>query len=77
MLYVMKIKIIVILSVLMIGPVALYPQNKAKKNTAVPGRSIVVDFNREKGPLNKMFNECIGAGQRRLAGRLAATTGVC
>ena len=37
--------------------------NKKTVKTEVPERVINVDFNNEKGPLNTMFNECVGAGR--------------
>jgi xylan 1,4-beta-xylosidase len=38
-------------------------QRKSTKKPEVPQRVIHVDFNSEKGPLNTMFNECVGAGR--------------
>ena len=35
---------------------------QTKKNT-LPARSINIDFKTEKGPLNTMFKECVGAGR--------------
>lgn len=34
-----------------------------KSNIKVAERVISIDFNKEKGPLNTMFNECVGAGR--------------
>lgn len=34
-----------------------------KKKATIPERSISVDFNAEKGPLNTMFKDCVGAGR--------------
>ncbi len=34
-----------------------------KKKTTTPERAISADFNIEKGPLNTMFKECVGAGR--------------
>lgn len=34
-----------------------------KKKSQVPERTINVDFNVEKGTLNTMFKECVGAGR--------------
>jgi xylan 1,4-beta-xylosidase len=34
-----------------------------KKKITIPERAISVDFNIEKGPLNTMFKECVGAGR--------------
>ena len=41
----------------------VFAQNKTNKNGKIPERVISIDFNREKGPLNTMFNECVGAGR--------------
>ena len=38
-------------------------QSKTNKKTELPERAISVDFRKEKGPLNSMFNECVGAGR--------------
>lgn len=38
-------------------------QSKTNKKTELPERLINVDFNNEKGPLNTMFKECVGAGR--------------
>ncbi|MGE5395419.1 MAG: GH39 family glycosyl hydrolase [Candidatus Saccharibacteria bacterium] len=38
-------------------------QGKNVKKTETPARVINVDFNSEKGPLNTMFKECVGAGR--------------
>ncbi len=37
--------------------------SQKKKTVPAQQRTIHVDFNRVKGPLNTMFNECIGAGR--------------
>lgn len=41
----------------------VFAQKKSSKPAEVPGRVINVDFNHEKGTLNTMFNECVGAGR--------------
>lgn len=41
----------------------LVAQTANRDNPAVPGRVINIDFNRAAGPLNTMFNECVGAGR--------------
>lgn len=38
-------------------------QSNAKNKQSFPERVISTDFNKEKGPLNTMFKECIGAGR--------------
>ncbi len=43
--------------------ISAFTQKKAIKNNELPERLINVDFSREKGPLNTMFKECIGAGR--------------
>ncbi|MBN2274000.1 MAG: glycoside hydrolase [Bacteroidales bacterium] len=40
-----------------------YAQSKTKQKAEMSERLINIDFSREKGPLNTMFNECIGAGR--------------
>ena len=40
-----------------------FAQSKTSKNPALPERVINIDYNAEKGPLNTMFKECIGAGR--------------
>src|SRR5674476_642211 len=39
---------------------SLFAQNIRTKS---PERAINIDFNVEKGPMNTMFNECVGAGR--------------
>ncbi len=43
--------------------VPVYAQSKMKHKAEISERVIDIDFSREKGPLNTMFNECIGAGR--------------
>lgn len=50
---------ILLIVFLMAGPVLA----KSKTKTIVPERIINVDFTNEKGALNTMFKECIGAGR--------------
>ncbi len=40
-----------------------FSQKKAVKKAELPERVISVDYSAEKGPLNTMFNECVGAGR--------------
>ncbi len=40
-----------------------FAQKKVNKKTEIPERVINIDYNSTKGPLNKMFNECVGAGR--------------
>jgi xylan 1,4-beta-xylosidase len=42
---------------------SVYAQSKAIKKPEIPERVINIDYNSAKGPLNKMFNECVGAGR--------------
>jgi xylan 1,4-beta-xylosidase len=44
-------------------PVFLLAQGKKNKEVNAVQRNISIDFNREKGELNNMFNECVGAGR--------------
>lgn len=41
----------------------VFAQSKSNKKTELPERLINVDFSQEKGSLNTMFNECVGAGR--------------
>ncbi len=41
----------------------LFAQSKAHSQTNTSQRTIIIDFRKEKGLLNKMFNECVGAGR--------------
>jgi xylan 1,4-beta-xylosidase len=50
-----------LLAFLLAGPVLA--KSKTNTKTIVPERVINVDFNNEKGPLNTMFKECVGAGR--------------
>ncbi len=43
--------------------VSAFAQNKTGKKHDLAERVIGIDFNAEKGPLNTMFKECIGAGR--------------
>lgn len=40
-----------------------YTQKKAIKQAELPERVISIDYGIEKGPLNTLFNECVGAGR--------------
>jgi xylan 1,4-beta-xylosidase len=40
-----------------------FAQKRPVKKAVIPVRVIQIDFNREKGPLNTLFNECVGAGR--------------
>lgn len=40
-----------------------FTQKKAMKKAELPERVISIDYSAEKGPLNTMFNECVGAGR--------------
>jgi xylan 1,4-beta-xylosidase len=42
---------------------SIFAQSKKNKQVTLPERVINVDFNTEKGPLNAMFRECVGAGR--------------
>lgn len=55
--------LILALCVLLFFPAAAPAQNKAKKKADDPVRVISLEYNRESGPLNRMFNECVGAGR--------------
>lgn len=50
------------LAFLMAGT-ALAQRKSIKKPEEIPSRVINVDFNNEKGPMNTMFKECVGAGR--------------
>ncbi|HEY1164607.1 MAG TPA: glycoside hydrolase [Chitinophaga sp.] len=41
----------------------VFAQSKSAKKAEVPERRIDIDFSRQKGALNRMFNECVGAGR--------------
>ena len=41
----------------------VFAQNNKHSQTEKTKRTISIDFNMEKGPLNTMFNECVGAGR--------------
>src|SRR5512145_613497 len=43
--------------------VSTFAQSKPSKSPALPERIINIDISAEKGPLNTMFKECIGAGR--------------
>ena len=49
-----------LLVVLILFPVTAQNKKDSKDNQE---RKINIDFNKEKGQLNKMFNECVGAGR--------------
>lgn len=57
----MKLTYLFILSCLI--PAFVLPQVKTHSKPDPSQRIISIDFSREKGPLNTMFNECIGAGR--------------
>jgi len=42
---------------------SVIPQANSGKNAAMPVRTITIDYNNSSGMLNRMFNECIGAGR--------------
>src|SRR5664279_971400 len=41
----------------------VFAQSKTTKKTEIPSRVINVDYRIEKGPLNTLFKECVGAGR--------------
>jgi xylan 1,4-beta-xylosidase len=41
--------------------ISAFAQSKATKKPVIPER--VINYNSAKVPLNKMFNECVGAGR--------------
>jgi xylan 1,4-beta-xylosidase len=43
--------------------VSAYSQKKTIQKAGLPERVINIDYRTEKGPLNTMFNECVGAGR--------------
>ena len=44
-------------------PAAIFGQSEIHSQSEMAERTISLDFSREKGPLNTMFNECVGAGR--------------
>ena len=46
-----------------INMISAMPQAIPGKKAAIPVRNITVDFNNSDGKLNRMFNECVGAGR--------------
>jgi xylan 1,4-beta-xylosidase len=57
----MKYPFLIILTRLMICFV--FTLSNVYSQTQPPQRNITIDFRKEKGPLNTMYNECIGAGR--------------
>ena len=47
----------------LIAPFFAVAQGKANKKGETPERTINVDFNQNRGPLNSFFKECVGAGR--------------
>jgi xylan 1,4-beta-xylosidase len=45
--------------------ISAFTQKKAIKKNKLPERVINVDFNKEEGPLNNMFKECVVAGRAK------------
>ncbi|MCF8357911.1 MAG: hypothetical protein K9H26_04080 [Prolixibacteraceae bacterium] len=52
-----------LLLIIIIGSLMVPFLAKANNNGKTKERVISIDFNNEKGALNKMFNECVGAGR--------------
>jgi xylan 1,4-beta-xylosidase len=40
-----------------------FAQDEINNITGIPDRVINIDLSKEKGPLNTMFKECVGAGR--------------
>jgi xylan 1,4-beta-xylosidase len=59
----MKMNRLISLILAFLMAVSALAQNKSSKKQELPERVISIDFNAEKGPLNTMFKECIGAGR--------------
>jgi len=57
------IRIYLLLLAVMMAATAGAQGKKTRKTEIIPARVIHVDFNNEKGPLNTMFKECVGAGR--------------
>lgn len=59
----MKKNFLLLIILLCLNNAALFGQNSKSKKTTSDTRIIKVDYNNEKGILNTMFKECIGAGR--------------
>ena len=59
----MKISRLYVILSLSLFAAAAMAQPKPAKKTAIPNRRVSADFTQVKGPLNTMFNACIGAGR--------------
>jgi xylan 1,4-beta-xylosidase len=61
--YLNKMKRLSLLMVAGIFAGCVFAQTKTNKKSEFPTRVINVDYSIEKGPLNTMFKECVGAGR--------------
>jgi xylan 1,4-beta-xylosidase len=59
----MKRKQLLILLFTCITACSVFAQRKINKKVEIPERVVNIDFSVEKGPLNTMFKECVGAGR--------------
>lgn len=56
-------KFLLTMAALLLGSLGVFSQNKSSTKAAQPVRTISVDYNNERGEMNKMFKQCIGAGR--------------
>jgi xylan 1,4-beta-xylosidase len=59
----MKKNVLILIFLFCLTNVTLFGQNSITKKSTSTDRTIKVDYNKSAGQMNKMFNECIGAGR--------------
>lgn len=59
----MKINRLLLFLFVSLAVSSVFAQNKKNNKTGIPEREININFDMEKGSLNTMFKECVGAGR--------------
>lgn len=59
----MKFSRIFLVTITLLATTYVFAQSKKNKRPEIPERIISVDYNVEKGALNTMFKQCVGAGR--------------
>ena len=60
---VMKLNRFLSVAIILLAATSVFALNKKNKKTEIPQRVINVDYSAEKGAMNTMFKQCVGAGR--------------
>ena len=59
----MKLNRFLSVAIILLAATSVFALNKKNKKTEIPQRVINVDYSAEKGAMNTMFKQCVGAGR--------------